>query len=241
VTYRDGTVVFVNPAGANAAVAPTAAGAIPLTIAKMSTVGDVYYANPQAVTGAISRSARAGLVLLGATDPLVAVHGPILTGATGLPISALQINPGFTPPGTIVTNVTGEKSVGYPTYSLVFTNFYTFSEGWLKGFSVGETASLGWKYRQYYYYPNGLSDPANSPRALFYWPTQARFDGILGYRHKLGKKLEFSAQLNVFNVFNHYHVLILPNFTTGWTAAAIKDATFDQQPRTWLWTNTVSF
>ena len=49
------------------------------------------------------------------------------------------------------------------------------------------------------------------------------------------------AQLNVFNVFNHYHVLILPNFTTGWTAAAIKDATFDQQPRTWLWTNTISF
>ena len=237
VTYRDGTVVFVNPAGANAPVASTVSAAIPLTIAKMSTVGDAYYANPQAVTGAISRTGRAGLVL-STVDP---VHGPILTGATGLPISAIQINPGFTPGGTIVTNVAGEKSTGYPTYSVVFTNHYTFSQGWLKGFSIGETVSLGWGYRQFYYFPNALTDPNNSPRALFSWPTQARFDGIFGYRRKIGKKLEFSTQVNIGNIFNHYHVLILPNFTTGWTAAAIKDATFDQQPRTWLFTNTVSF
>jgi len=235
VTYRDGTVVFVNPAGANAPVAATAAGAIPLTIAKMSTVGDLYYANPQAVTGAISRTSRVGLVL-STVDP---ARGPILTGATGLPISALQINPGFKPPGNIVTNISGEKSTGYPTHSLVYTNHYTFSEGWMKGFSIGETVSLGWGYRQFYYYPNGLSDPNNSPRELLKWPTQTRFDGILGYSRRIGKKLVFATQLNINNMFNRYHVLILPNFITGW--AGVKDATFDQQPRTWIWTNTVSF
>jgi hypothetical protein len=71
------------------------------------------------------------------------------------------------------------------------------------------------------------------------WPTQTRFDGLIGYRHKLGNRYEFQTQLNVYNLFNRYHVLILPNFTTGW--AGVKDATFDAQPRSFLWSNTVSF
>ena len=235
VTYRDGTVVFVNPTGANAPVASTAAGAIPLTITKLSTVGDAYYANPQAVTGAISRTGRSGLVL-STVDPL---HGPILTGATGLPISAQQINPGFKPPGTIITNVAGEKSTGYPTYSFVFTNNYTFTEGFAKGISVGGTVSVGWQYRQYYYYPLGLADPNNAPRALFMWPTQTRFDAVLGYSRRIGKRYGFSTQLNITNVFNRYHVMILPNFTTGFSG--VQDATFDAQPRTYVWSSTISF
>ena len=235
VTYKNGEIVFVNPAGANAPVASTAAGAIPLTIAKLSTVGDAYYANPQAITGAISRTGRAGLVL-STVDP---VRGPILTGATGLPISQLQINPGFKPPGTIITNVAGEKSTGYPTYSFVFTNNYTFTEGPVKGLSIGGTASLGWQYRQFYYYPLGLSDPNNAPRSLFMWPTQTRFDGVLGYTRKFGKRYGFTTQLNISNMFNRYHVMILPNFTTGFSG--VQDATFDQQPRTYVWSTTVSF
>lgn len=237
VTYRNGEVVYVSGSGSGSTtpVASTASNAVPLTTTKMSTVGDPYYANPQAVTGAINRSSVVGR-LLTFVDP---VRGPILTGATGLPISAIQINPGFRPPGTIVTNVAGESSTGYAKYSFVFTNNYTFSRGWLKGVSVGGTASLGWQFRHYYYYPNGLADPANSPRELFLWPTQARFDGLLGYRRKLGHRYEFVTQLNVNNMFNRYHVLILPNFTTGWSG--IKDATFDQQPRTWLWSNTLNF
>jgi outer membrane receptor for ferric coprogen and ferric-rhodotorulic acid len=235
VTYKDGSLVYVNSAGANAPVAQNGTNAIPLTIAKLSTVGDAYYANPQAVTGAISRTGRSGLVL-STVDP---VHGPILTGATGLPISAIQINPGFKPPGTIVTNVAGEKSTGYAQYSMVFTNNYTFSRGWLKGLSVGGTASVGWKYRHYYFYPNGLADPANSPRELFTWPTQTRFDALLSYRYKFSNRYEFITQVNCYNMFNRYHVLILPNYTTGW--AGVKDATFDAQPRSWLWSNTISF
>ncbi len=235
VTYRNGEIVYVNPAGANAPVAATAAGAIPLTIAKLSTVGDAYYANPQAVTGAINRTGRAGLIL-STVDP---VRGPILTGVTGLPVSAIQINPGFKPPGNIVTNIAGEKSTGYPEYSFVFTNHYSFTEGFAKGFSVGGTVSLGWKYRQFYYYPNGLADPNNAPRALFLWPTQTRFDGVIGYSRKIGKRYGFTSQLNISNLFNRYHVLILPNFTTGFNG--VQDATFDQQPRTYVWSNTVSF
>ncbi|MEY2877708.1 MAG: hypothetical protein RLZZ15_88, partial [Verrucomicrobiota bacterium] len=108
-----------------------------------------------------------------------------------------------------------------------------------KGVSVGGTASLGWQYRQFYFYPNGLADPANSPREIFMWPTQARFDGLLGYRRKIGRRYEFATQLNIGNMFNRYHVLILPNSVTGWNG--IRDATLDQQPRTWVWSSTVSF
>ncbi|MBI5769935.1 MAG: TonB-dependent receptor plug domain-containing protein [Verrucomicrobia bacterium] len=237
VTYRDGSPVYVanTTAGSATPVASTTANAIPLTITMMNTPGNAYYANPLAVTGAINRSSVVGRVLQ-VTD---AVRGPILTSATGLPISAIQINPGFKPAGTIVTNVAGEKSTGYAKYSMVFTNHYTFSEGWLKNVSIGGTVSLGWQYRHYYFYPNGLADPNNSPRELFMWPTQARFDGLLGYRRKIGKRYEFATQLNVANMFNRYHVLLLPNFTTGWTG--VRDATFDQQPRTWVWSSTVSF
>ena len=237
VTYKDGSIVYVNGTGngSTTPVAATAATAVPLTLTKLSTPGDPYYANPQAVTGAINRSSVVGR-LLGFVDP---VRGAILTGATGLPVSALQINPGFKPPGTIVTNVAGEKSTGYAKYSFVFTNHYTFSEGFLKGVSIGGTVSLGWQYRQYYFYPNGLADPANSPRELFVWPTQTRFDGLLGYRRKFGSRYEFATQLNVANMFNRYHVLLLPNFTTGWTG--VRDATFDQQPRTWVWSSTIGF
>jgi hypothetical protein len=235
VTYRDGSTVFVNPTFNATPIASTAAGAIPLTIAKLSTVGDAYYSNPIAVTGAIGRTSNGGRVLL-FVDP---VRGPILTGATGLPISAQQINPGFKPPGSIITNIAGEKSTGYPEYSMVFTNHYTLPRGPLKGLSVGGTVSLGWGYRQFYYYPNGLADPNNSPRSLFMWPTQTRFDGVIGYTRKLGQRHVFSTQLNVGNLFNLYHVLILPNFTTGFSG--VQDATFDAQPRSFVWSNTVSF
>jgi hypothetical protein len=135
--------------------------------------------------------------------------------------------------------VAGEKSTGYPTYSMVLTNNYAFTEGRLKGLSVGGTVSLGWGYRHFYFYPNGLADPNNSPREMFFWPTQTRLDGMLSYRHRFGKKYELGTQLNVSNLLNTYHVLILPNFTTGW--AGVKDATFDQQPRTWVWSSTLSF
>jgi len=42
-------------------------------------------------------------------------------------------------------------------------------------------------------------------------------------------------------MFNRYHVLIVPNITTGFSPTGVQDATFDQQPRTYVWSSTVSF
>jgi len=122
VTYANGTLVYVRPTfNVNSPVATsTTAGAFPLTIAMMSTPGNVYYANPAPLSGAINASSNAARVLR-VVDP---VHGAILTGATGLPISNIQINPGFVPPGEILTTKQGDATTGYPELSLNYTNTY---------------------------------------------------------------------------------------------------------------------
>ena len=53
------------------------------------------------------------------------------------------------------------------------------------------------------------------------------------------RRVTWSTQLNVSNLFNHYHVLVLPNYVTGWTG--VLDATFDAQPRAYTWSTTVQF
>ena len=233
VTYRDGAVVFVNPTFT--AATPTrpegTAGAIPLTIAALSTPGNSYYANPLAISGQInSTSARTTLAVV---DP---VHGPILTGATGLPISKLQINPGFAPPSEIPVTVAGEGTTNYPAISSNFTGTYTFTEGALRGLRAGGTATVAWQNRRYYYYPNGVS--AGAARELFSFPTQVRFDLLLGYEKKFAR-YTLGAQLNVGNLLNRYHVVITPNAISGWTGP--NNAVFDAQPRVWALSTTLGF
>lgn len=41
------------------------------------------------------------------------------------------------------------------------------------------------------------------------------------------------------NLFNRYRVIIIPNITDGW--AGPLNVTFDQQPRSFQWTNTIAF
>ncbi len=238
VTYADGSPVWVPTTPS--AVTPTrpagTAGAVPLTIALMNTPTSPYWANPQAITAAITTSSAVATVLR-STDP---VHGPILTGVAGLPISALQIapNPASPPPVNIPVSLSGEKTVGYPLYSASFTNLYDVSAGPLRGFKIGGTTRLGWKYRNYYYYPSGIV-PGIS-RSLFSYPTQVQFDLITGYTRKLGRYV-FSTQLNVANLFNRYHVLILPNANSGYQTPTLLNATFDNQPRVFTWTNEIKF
>ena len=238
VTYADGTPVWV-PATPTAATPTRPAGttgAIPLTIALMNTPTSPYWANPQPITSAIATGSAVATVLR-STD---AAHGPILTGVAGRPISALQIapNPTSPPPVNIPVSLSGEKTVGYPLYSASFTNLYSFSSGPLRGFKLGGTNRLGWKYRNYYYFPNGVV-PGIS-RALFSYPTQVQFDLIAGYTRKIGR-YTFSTQLNVANLFNRYHVLILPNANSGYQTPSLLNATFDNQPRAFTWTNEIRF
>ena len=232
VTFADGTAlhVYVTP-GFNSkqwTVTSATAGAIPLTVTAMSTPGNAYFASPVAVTGAISTGSNAAKVLE-VVDP---AHGSILTGALALPISSLQLNPalsGVAPAGTINVANGGDKTMGYPHYSVNFTNKYTFSRGWLSGASLGGTVGSSWKYDYYYYYPTGVP---TVPRQIFSAPNKTRIDLILGYTRKF-KRVAWSTQLNISNLFNHYTVLILPNEITGWTDLTRVNATLFGQPRSY--------
>lgn len=237
VTYADGAVVYVAPTynSRSPTVSPTAPGAIPLTVAMIGTPGSPYYGAPQPVSAQISSTSAVATVLR-TVDP---VHGAILTGVTGLPISRLQIDPGANrPPGLIEVLKAGEKSTGAPKFAAAFTSLHTIGTGVLKGVELGGTFRARWLQRQFYYYPSGFALGRES--ALYSRPNQAYFDLIAGYNRKF-RRFGWRTQVNIANVFNHYHLIILPNPVTGWSATNQLRATLDAQPRTYTWSNTVSF
>jgi hypothetical protein len=201
----------------------------------MSDPTNPYYAAPQPITGAIGGSQNV-VAVLSTVDP---AHGAILTGRTGLPISALQINPapsGVVIPGSIVAAQSGDTTVGYPKLSMNFTSVYTFTSGWLNGFRAGGTAIGSWDYAAFYY----LTNPNSTQRNLFKLPITPQFNAILGYEHKFGR-ITWSTQLNIDNMFNHYKVFLIPDEVAGYTTPSLIEATFSQQPRSYVWSNTISF
>ena len=225
VTYRNGAVVYVNPtySAAQPVVSASTANAIPLTLAMMNTAGNPYYANPVPYSGAINSTSAVANVL----RQVDLANGPILTGEVGLPISALQINPGAQPPpGTITVLQTGERNTGAPKYSANLTNVYTFDDGWLRGLRIGGTVRLAWKSIYYYYYANGVT-PTVRP-IPHYKPNLASFDGIFGYGRKF-KRFDWSVQANVYNMFNRYKVQQFPNAVSGW--AGPNGANITENPR----------
>ena len=250
VTYRNGVVVHVKGDATSAVeatvLAPTEPGATPLTINMMSTPTSIYWTNPNLTSGAINSGSVTANILKGTknTDNINA-NGPILTGATLLPISNLQLNQqlaGIVTPGTIVATRVGDKTAGSPERSLNLTSVYTFSETFLKGFSIGGTTSLSWGNRAFYYYatPVTVANALTLRRTMFYAPNGQQFNLITSYAHKLGR-YHWSTQLNVSNIFNRYVIRLVPNATTGFNTPTAINATFYQQPRSVMWTNTISF
>ena len=148
-----------------------------------------------------------------------AVNGPILTGVTGLPMSKLQIDPapsGVVLPGKIVINRAGDVTSGYPEYSANFTSTYTVREGRLKGLDLGGSLILGWRNRGFYYYPNNYTG-ASSERTLFFTPTRVSVNPMLAYTHRF-RRVTWATRVNIDNLFNHYHVILLPHAVSGWSS-----------------------
>jgi outer membrane receptor protein involved in Fe transport len=238
VTYSDGTLVYINPTKFNTkapVVTSTTAGAVPLTIAMMNNPANIYYANPTNPSGAINSSSTVATVLK-VTDP---VHGPILTGAVGLPISDIQITPSFGVPTSIQAFKRGDRSLGTPLFHVSYTNLYTFDHGLLKGLEVGGTVNAAYDTVGYYYLPNGFNTAAPA-RLAFHTPNSITLDPIVGYSRRFGK-FTFQTQLNITNLFNHYNVVLSPSQTTGFGVIANLNASYYGQPRYYQWTNTLSF
>lgn len=253
VTYRNGTVVHVNGNAATAAqatvVAPTAPGAVPLTITMMSTpgAGNLYFANPDPTNGHVDTGSIVGGILRGLNNTAaIQANGPILTGAINLPISQLQLNrtlAGINTPGTILATRVGDKTTGYPEYSANFTTDYSFTgDNLLKGLSVGGSLIMSWRNRSYYYYATPLtaSNALTLQRTLFYRPDMEQINLSVSYRRKFGR-YDWHTQFNLNNVLSKYYEVHMPHGTTGFRTTSNINVTWFQQPRSFVWTNRISF
>lgn len=181
-----------------------------------------YRALLDAANGRITNAAGVGLSISG-----------VGTGRVGLPISQHQL--GFVPPsGTeLIYRRGGDRTTGYPRYAITTTNLYTFSEGKMRGLSLGFNASYSWDTALYYY----TDVAAGRVRTLKQGVDIALVNLIIGYDWKINKRFSFKTQLNVNNVFDERNLLQYPNLTTG----VIDNAVLRTDPRKFIWSNTLSF
>lgn len=93
-----------------------------------------------------------------------------------------------------------------------------------------------WEYRTYYY---------NSPdgsRNLYRQPTlgwQINLNPY--YQRKIFGRYQWRTQLDIANLTNHYSISLTPNNGFGFTRPANIGVRWNGQPRTFAWTNTISF
>lgn len=164
-------------------------------------------------------------------------NGTAITGRVGLPISQIQYNwiDATNTGGVIVAALKGEDTVGYPALRFATTQRYDFTDGWLRGFSIGGSLSDNFQYRTYYYRsPDGV-------RRLFSQPEMGlQVSPFLVYQRRFGHFV-WRTQVNIYNLFNHYIVGLQPNNGYGYTNAQKIGASFYGQPREYVWTNTISF
>lgn len=220
VTYADGTSVLINPAG-------TGTPNTPLTITMINDPTSRYYASPDPTNGSITNAnLRTALTT---ADP---IRGRAATGALGLPISAIQYN--FTAPypgGVYPIYRASDLNTGFNEYTFNAQNHNTFSEGFLKGFGVFEDVQTYLKNRAYY-----VTTPGKE-RYLYRLPSVTVFNIGLSYKRKLTERYVWSTQLNVRNILNHYKVLVMPSSGNGTQLLARLSA----QPRSFTWSNSISF
>jgi outer membrane receptor protein involved in Fe transport len=239
VTYTNGQPVLVDATGN---ITAAAQANTPLTLTMINTVGNPYHAQPEPTSGRIQNTTLRN-VLIGATP--FAAGRTSATGRTGLPISSVQYN--FSSPypnGTVVIYRSGEMNTGFNEYTLNFQNQYTFSQGVLRGLGVFFDVQTYAKNRAYYVnYPDtsGSLLGTRVARELYRLPRATVFNLGLSYRRKglpwLGEKYQWTTQLNVRNVLNHYRVWVVPTSSNG----TVLNARLSAQPRMFIWTNTLSF
>lgn len=234
VTYSDGTplLVAVDPSQQNNANAPRTQ----LTVAMMNNASSPYFAVLDPDSGRITNAAALRLNTSNAAGATVG------TGRNGLPISAHQLN--FTDPngnkGSLIVAQQGEPTSGYAQYSANLSNSYRVSSGFLRGLTIGGTALYRAGDRTYAYTQvlrNAAGVASGTERRMFALDDSIRVNAVISYRRKFAKRMEWTTQVNVNNLFNTYDISVLPNENTG----EARTARYTSEPRTWVWTNTFSF
>ncbi len=127
----------------------------------------------------------------------------------------------------------GEATSGFPRHSFTATTMHTFSQPRLKGLSLGLNGRADLKLLRYYY--NNAAK--GNLRTAYYWEDQIAINAIAGYELPISRRMKWRMQINVNNVFDRRSVELAPNIATG----VIDNAILRNDPRTWVWTNTLSF
>jgi outer membrane receptor for ferric coprogen and ferric-rhodotorulic acid len=220
---------------------------VPLTLDMINDVNSNYYAfgkgtaaanQPQnGSIGTGTTGSGTNILKLALTNFQVG-GSTALTGATGLPFSAMQYN--FADPaglkGRYIVQRKGDATVGYPVFRLNYSTYYEFTQGVLKGLRPGGNLSLAaWNHSYWYATPD---QKRHLYGAALMNPTVNLF---ASYSHKIGKRYKWSTQVNVNNVFNHYKLNFTPNNGAGFTNPNNIGVSYSGEPRQWVWTNSVSF
>jgi outer membrane receptor protein involved in Fe transport len=180
-----------------------------------------YRAQLAADSGRIQNAAQLGLLISG-----------VGTGRVGLPIAQHQL--GFTPPVPgIDVRFGGERTSGFPRQSVTLTSMYTFTEGWKKGLGLGLNGRLDFDTIRYYY----NDQAAGNRRTVLYGSDRALVNLIVNYKRPLMQKLLWTVQINVNNLTDQRQIETYPNVATG----IIDNAAFRSDPRTIVFTSTISF
>jgi len=134
----------------------------------------------------------------------------------------------------------GAKSPELREWRYNFVTNYSFTHGFVKGFSVG--AGYRWQDKVVIGYPV-IPDPVNPALASFdlkkpyYGPSEDAIDLWLGYERKLTDKVNWKIQLNVYNVGKKDKLIPISVEPDGHTWASARISPTQE----WQLTNTFSF
>jgi hypothetical protein len=216
-----------------------------LTLAMMSDRSSPYYAYGQGGTtepnGRITQNSTVYRALRNFQISSAGRNIQARTLRTGLPVS--EIPYAYNDPaglsGILVLASSGEPTVGHPLYRFVFTNSYDFTEGRLRGLTIGGTVRWDLEKRTYWYTePTGTG--GNVRHLYGEVSINPQVSPFVAYSRKFGR-YGFRTQLNVNNVFNKYAVELRPSGQTGYTVENAITATLVGEQRLFIWTNTISF
>jgi outer membrane receptor for ferric coprogen and ferric-rhodotorulic acid len=251
VTYSDGTPFLVPTDAAGVAqvnstsalrLAPVGATNTQLTVAMMSNPTSDYYAYGRGGTTQPNGRITNNSVLFRALRWFQTPAGlQARTLRAGRPIAEIPYfyNDPAGLKGVLVESTAGEPTIGHPLYRIVWTNTYAFTEGRLRGATLGGTIRWDIDKRTYWY----LEPDGKGGNNRFLYQESAinpQFSPFLSYSRKIGR-YGFRTQVNANNLFNTYRVDLRPSRTSGFTVENAIGATFVGEPRQFIWTNTVTF
>lgn len=158
----------------------------------------------------------------------------VFTGSTGTPVSTMTTNLLRFRDNNLIPGA----PFGQRKEKANFFTSYTFSEGSLKGFSLGG----GYRYQSANVMHFLKDANGNATTTPYLGESTGYADAMIRYRTKFNmgsKKVQTSFQINVRNLLDDHDPIVARYFNNDITAPA--DRAYYVQPRSWQFTTTFEF